>query len=304
MSLLVVGSVAFDAVRTPHGNVDKMLGGSATYFSVAASYFTPVRLVGVVGEDFEEEHHRVLLDRGVCTEGLERVPGKTFFWSGEYAPNMNDRTTLDTQLNVFATFQPKLPPHYRKSPFLFLGNIHPELQSLVQGQMESPQLVGGDTMNLWIETTRPALERMLKGLNILVINDSEARLLSGEWNLAKAARAIRKMGPQTVVIKRGDNGASVYEEGHSFFAPALPIEEVHDPTGAGDSFAGGFMGYLASQDGGNHPSSINQMRRAIVYGSVMGSFAVEQFGLERLRHLTREEIDARYREFQSLTRFE
>jgi sugar/nucleoside kinase (ribokinase family) len=304
MSLLVVGSVAFDAVRTPHGNVDKMLGGSATYFAVAASYFTPVRVVGVVGEDFGEEHHRVLLDRGVCTEGLERVPGKTFFWSGEYAPNMNDRTTLDTQLNVFATFQPKLPPHYRKSPFLFLGNIHPELQSLVQSQMEAPQLIGGDTMNLWIETTRPALERMLKGLNIVVINDSEARMLSGEWNLAKAARAIRKMGPQTVVIKRGDNGASVYEEGHAFFAPALPIEEVHDPTGAGDSFAGGFMGYLASQEGANHPSSINQMRRAIVYGSVLGSFAVEQFGLERLKHLTREEIDARYREFQSLTRFE
>ena len=302
MSLLVVGSVAFDAVRTPHGNVDKMLGGSATYFAVSASYFAPVQLVGVVGDDFEEEHHKVLLDRGVSTEGLERVPGRTFFWSGEYAPNMNDRTTLDTQLNVFATFQPKLPAEYRKSPFLFLGNIHPELQSLVQSQMESPKLIGGDTMNLWIETARVALEQMMKGLNILVINDSEARMLSGEWNLAKAARAIRGMGPETVVIKRGDNGASVYEEGHTFFAPALPLEEVHDPTGAGDSFAGGFMGYLAAHS--SHPSSVNHMRRAVIYGSVMGSFAVEHFGLERFKTLGRDEIDARYREFQNLTRFE
>ena len=304
MSILVVGSVALDTVKTPFGQAEEVLGGSATYFSAAASFFTDVRLVAVVGEDFPEHHLAFLRSRKVDVRGLQRVPGKTFRWAGEYGFDLNQAHTLDTQLNVFATFQPKLPPHYRKSPFLFLGNIHPELQSLVQSQMEAPQLIGGDTMNLWIETTRPALERMLRGLNIVVINDSEARMLSGEWNLAKAARAIRKMGPQTVVIKRGDNGASVYEEGHAFFAPALPIEEVHDPTGAGDSFAGGFMGYLASQDGTNHPSSINQMRRAIVYGSVLGSFAVEQFGLERLKHLTREEIDSRYREFQSLTRFE
>jgi len=304
MSLLVVGSVAFDAVRTPHGNVDKMLGGSATYFAVAASYFTPVRVVGVVGDDFGEEHRQVFLDRGVCTAGLERVPGKSFFWSGEYAANMNDRTTLDTQLNVFAAFQPKLPAHYRQSPFLFLGNIHPDLQSLVQSQMEAPQLIGGDTMNLWIETTRPALERVLKGLDILVINDSEARLLSGEWNLAKAGSAIRSMGPKTVVIKRGDNGASVYEEDHVFMAPALPLETVHDPTGAGDSFAGGFMGYLASSAASNHATPRARMRRAIIYGSVMGSFAVERFGLERLQQLTREEIDNRYGDFRQLTHFD
>lgn len=304
MSLLVVGSVAFDAVRTPHGNVDKMLGGSATYFAIAASYFTSVQVVGVVGDDFEEQHHRVLTDRGVSTEGLERVPGKTFFWSGEYSPNMNDRTTLDTQLNVFATFQPKLPAHYRQSPFLFLGNIHPELQSLVQGQMESPQLIGGDTMNLWIETTRPALEQMLKGLDILVINDSEARLLSGEWNLARAGRAIRSMGPKTVVVKRGDHGASVYEQDHVFMAPALPLEAVQDPTGAGDSFAGGFMGYLAASAGSSHATPTARMRRAIIYGSVMGSFAVERFGVERLKTLTREEIDDRYSEFRQLTHFD
>ena len=304
MSLLVVGSVAFDAVRTPHGNVDKMLGGSATYFAIAASYFTSVSLVGVVGDDFEEKHLRVLTDRGILTEGLERVPGKTFFWSGEYSPNMNDRTTLDTQLNVFENFQPKLPADYRKAPFLFLGNIHPELQCLVQSQMQSPQLIGGDTMNLWIDTTRPALLRMLKGLDILVINDSEARELSGEWNLARAGRAIRSMGPKTVVIKRGDSGASVYEEDHVFMAPALPLEEVWDPTGAGDSFAGGFMGYLASSAGAAHATPAARMRRAIIYGSVMGSFAVEKFGVDRIKSLTREEIDARYAEFRRLTHFE
>jgi sugar/nucleoside kinase (ribokinase family) len=304
MSLLVVGSVAFDAVRTPHGNVDKMLGGSATYFAVAASYFAPVRVVGVVGDDFEERHLRVLSDRGVSTEGIEHVPGKTFFWSGEYAPNMNDRTTLDTQLNVFADFQPKLPPDYRKSPFLFLANIEPSLQSLVQSQMEPPRLIGGDTMNLWIDTARPALEKMLKGLDILVINDSEARALSGEWNLAKAGRGIRSMGPQTVVIKRGDNGASVYEEDHVFMAPALPLEAVHDPTGAGDSFAGGFMGYLASSADSDHATPRARMRRAIIYGSVMGSFAVERFGLERILNLTRKEIDDRYSEFRQLTYFD
>jgi sugar/nucleoside kinase (ribokinase family) len=304
MSLLVVGSLAFDAVRTPHGIVDKMLGGSATYFAVAASYFTPVRVVGVVGDDFEDRYMRVLTDRRVCTEGIERVPGKTFFWSGEYAPNMNDRTTLDTQLNVFANFQPKLPPHYRKSPFLFLANIEPTLQSLVQSQMEAPRLIGGDTMNLWIETSRPALEQMLRGLDILVINDSEARLLSGEWNLARAGRAIRSLGPKTVVIKRGDSGASVYEEDHVFMAPALPLESVHDPTGAGDSFAGGFMGYLASSADSEHATPRARMRRAIIYGSVMGSFAVERFGLERLQTLTREEIESRYSEFRQLTHFD
>jgi sugar/nucleoside kinase (ribokinase family) len=302
MSLLVVGSVAFDAVETPHGKVDRMLGGSATYIALAASYFAPVQVVGVVGDDFGDEHVRVFLDRGVSTEGLERAPGKTFFWSGVYSPDMNQRTTLVTDLNVFATFQPKLPPHYRKSPYLFLGNIDPELQSQVQSQMQSPRLIGGDTMNLWIDIKRPDLEQMLKGLHVLVINDAEARQLSGEWNLAKAARAIRSMGPPTVVIKRGDNGASVYEEGHIFIAPALPLEDVHDPTGAGDSFAGGFMGYLAAHGDSGELSNVNHIRRAIIYGSVMGSFAVERFGLERLRTLTRQEIDARYREFQSLMR--
>jgi sugar/nucleoside kinase (ribokinase family) len=304
MSLLVVGSVAFDAVKTPHGSVDRMLGGSASYVAIAASYFTPVRVVGVVGDDFGDEHHDVFVQHGVCTEGIERVAGKTFFWSGEYSPNMNDRTTLDTQLNVFATFEPKLPDHYRQSPYLFLGNIDPELQTRVQRQMADPRLIGGDTMNFWIEGKREHLLDTLRGMHALIINDSEARLLSGEWNLPKAAKAIRRMGPETVVIKRGDNGATIYQEGHIFMAPALPLEIVHDPTGAGDSFAGGFMGYLSSLPPSKDAIAPNHLRRAMIYGSVMGSFTVERFGLERLKHLKREEIDARFREFQRLTQFD
>ena len=304
MSLLVVGSVAFDAVKTPKGSVDRMLGGSATYFSVAASYFTPVRVVGVVGEDFGHEHLQVFSERGIGTEGLERVPGKTFFWSGEYSKNLNDCRTLDTQLNVFATFHPKLPPEYRQSPYLFLANIDPELQWSVQSQMQSPVLIAGDTMNFWIEGKRAELEKTLKRVHILIINDSEARLLSREYNLSRAARVIRAMGPDLVVIKRGDNGASLFRDGETFSTSALPIEEVYDPTGAGDSFAGGFMGYLASQRTAVDNLSRSTLRRAIIYGSVMGSFAVERFGLERLRQLTQEEIAARFQEFRHLTHFE
>ena len=304
MSLLVVGSVAFDSVRGPRGSVERMLGGSATYFSIAASYFTQVRVVGVVGDDFGEEHHSVLLERGVCTEGLERVPGKTFFWAGEYSENMNERRTLETQLNVFATFEPKLPPHYRQSPYLFLGNIDPELQLAVADQMESPALVAGDTMDLWINVKREALEKTLRKIHILIINDAEARQLSGEHNLLKAGRAIQSMGPETVVIKRGDNGATLLREEEIFSLPALPLHEFDDPTGAGDSFAGGFMGYLASRGVVRNGMDRKSFRRAVVYGSVMGSFAVERFGVERLRHLNREEIEDRLREFQRLIHFE
>ena len=304
MTLLVVGSVAFDAVRGPRGKVDRMLGGSATYFSVAASYFTQVQVVGVVGDDFGEEHHSVFTERNIGTAGLERVAGKTFFWSGEYNQDMNERTTLDTQLNVFASFQPKLPPHYRKSPYLFLGNIDPELQSLVQGQMEAPALIAGDTMNFWIEGKRAELENTLRGLHAVIINDSEARQFSGEYNLLKAARAILAIGPSTVVIKRGDNGATMFRKKEVFCAPALPLEEVFDPTGAGDSFAGGFMGYLASCGAAADGGDTNDFRRAMIYGSVMGSFAVEKFGLERLRQLSREQIDARFQQFRCLVQFD
>ena len=304
VTLLVVGSVAFDSVRCPRGSVDRMVGGSATYFAVAASYFAPVQVVGVVGDDFQEEHHRIFAERGVSTEGLERVPGKTFFWSGEYSADLNERQTLDTQLNVFASFQPKLPPHYRQSPYLFLGNIDPELQLLVQSQMEAPALIAGDTMNFWIEGKRAALEKTLRKIDVLIINDSEARQLSGQYNLLKASRAIRAMGPEALVIKRGDNGATMFREGEVFSIPALPLEEVSDPTGAGDSFAGGFMGTVASLGIARDGMEGNVFRRAMIYGSVMGSFAVEQFGLERLRHLSRDEIDARFQEFRQLTRFE
>ena len=304
MRLLVVGSVAFDAVRTPHGSVERMVGGSATYFSVAASYFTQVCVVGVVGDDFEDEHHQVFIERSISTDGLERVPGKTFFWSGEYSADLNDRTTLVTDLNVFASFEPKLPPHYRQTPYLFLGNIDPELQSLVQRQMENPHLIAGDTMNFWIEGKRDKLAETLRTIGVLIINDSEARLLSGEHNLVKAARAIRAMGPPTVVIKRGDNGATLFRDGEIFSAPALPLEEVYDPTGAGDSFAGGFMGYLAAHLVPGTELAPDVLRRAIIFGSVMGSFAVEQFGLDRLRKLSRPAIDERYDEFRRLTRFD
>jgi sugar/nucleoside kinase (ribokinase family) len=305
MKLVVVGSVAFDSVRGPRGCVERMLGGSATYFAIAASYFTSVRVVGVVGDDFADEHHSVLLNRGVCTQGLERVAGKTFFWSGEYSADMNDRQTLDTQLNVFAEFQPKLPVDYRSTPYLFLGNIDPELQSMVAGQMQNPKLIAGDTMNFWIEGKRAALEQTLRKIHVLLINDSEARLLSGHFNLVKAGRAIQALGPETVVIKRGDNGVTMLQENDIFSFPALPLEEVHDPTGAGDSFAGGFMGYLASRSGLNgHALDRNAFRRAAIYGSVMGSFAVEKFGVDRLLNLTREEIETRLSELRHLTHFE
>jgi len=304
MSLLVVGSVAFDSVRGPRGAVERMLGGSATYFAIAASYFTEVRLVGVVGDDFGEEHHSVLINRGICTKGLERVPGKTFFWSGEYSTDMNDRQTLDVQLNVFATFEPKLSSQYRQSPYLFLGNIDPELQHSVAAQMESPLLIAGDTMNFWIEGKRKELHQTLKRIHVLIVNDQEARLLSGEFNLIKAGRAIQAMGPETVVIKRGDNGVTMLQDDDIFSFPALPLDEVFDPTGAGDSFAGGFMGYLTSRGLANGGVDRKAFRRAAIYGSVMGSFAVEKFGVDRLLHLTREEIDERLNRFRLLTHFE
>jgi sugar/nucleoside kinase (ribokinase family) len=235
---------------------------------------------------------------------LKRVPGKTFLWSGEYSANMNERQTLDTQLNVFATFDPKLPEHYRKSPYLFLGNIDPELQLAVANQMESPTLIAGDTMNFWIDGKRKELEKTLRKIHILMINDSEARDLSGEYNLLKAFRVIHSMGPETVVIKRGDNGATMSHAGEIFSVPALLLDEVYDPTGAGDSFGGGFMGYLASSGAGRNGTDKNAFRRAMIYGSVMGSFAVEKFGVDRLLHLSREEIDARLHDFQKLTHFE
>lgn len=300
MSLLVVGSVAFDSVRTPHGHADSILGGAATYFSVAASWFTPVRVVAVVGEDFSEQHLSVFASRGIDTTGLERAAGKTFRWQGEYVGDMNEARTLDTQLNVFERFAPKIPASYLPSEYVFLGNIDPLLQLHVRAQLPSTRLVGLDTMNYWIRGKLEALKKTLAAVDVLLVNEGEARMLSGEWNLTKAAAAIRKMGPRSVVVKRGEHGVSLFTAGSIFSAPGYPLDQVQDPTGAGDTFAGGFMGHLARTGDLSEPNS----RRAVVYGSVLASFAVEEFGLSRLLRLTPQEIEARFREFKTLTHFD
>jgi sugar/nucleoside kinase (ribokinase family) len=309
MSLVVVGSVAYDGVETPHGKVDRMLGGAATYISLAAAYFTPVRIVAVVGEDFAPEDVELLRSRNIDLAGLERVPGKTFFWSGVYSADMNDRTTLRTDLNVFAGFDPKLPESYRHDPYLLLGNIQPALQRSVRAQMNHLRLAGGDTMNFWINDFREELLATLCQWDFLLINDSEARLLSGEYNLRRAAARILEMGPRTLVIKRGEYGAILFGRTRGtprhFIAPGYLLEDVFDPTGAGDCFAGGFIGYLAGRgvDPAGGEIDFDELRRAVIYGSVMGSFCCEQFGVDRFRTLTRDEIEARYREFKSCTDF-
>jgi sugar/nucleoside kinase (ribokinase family) len=303
MSLLVVGSVAYDGVETPHGKVDRMLGGAATYISLAASYFTDVKLVGVVGDDFASEDIDLLASRHIDLEGLERVPGKTFFWAGVYSADMNDRTTLQTDLNVFADFKPKLPASYRSTPYLLLGNIQPALQKSVKAQMNGVKLTGGDTMNYWINDYRDELLETIREWDFLLINDSEARLLSGEHNLRRAAARILAMGPQTLVVKRGEYGAILFRKDCHFMAPGYLLEDVFDPTGAGDCFAGGFIGYLAGCRQDNRGIEMADWRRAVIYGSVMGSFCCEKFGVDRFRTLTRDEIEARYREFQSCTSF-
>ena len=300
MSLLVVGSVAFDAIETPFGKVDRTLGGAATYFALAASHFTPVRLVAIVGEDFSEEDTAVFRGRKIDLAGLERVPGKSFFWSGRYSQNMNERTTLRTDLNVFAAFRPTLPRAYRDSQHVFLGNIDPTLQRSVLKQVRPrPKAVGLDTMNFWISGTPKELRETLKHVQILTINDDETRQLTGEHNLFRAARHVFQMGPKTLIIKRGENGAIMVHKDFVFAVPAFPLEEVQDPTGAGDTFAGGFMGYLASRGRISEPV----LRSAMVYGSVLASFTVERFGVERLAKVTRKEITARARQFARMTTF-
>ena len=298
--LLVVGAVAFDSVRTPYGEAENILGGAATYLAVTASWFAPVRVVAVVGDDLGEEYLRVFHDRGIDTAGLVRAPGKTFRWSGEYTGDMNEARTLETHLNVFERFSPTLPGSYLDSEFVFLGNIDPVLQLHVRRQLPQARLAGLDSMNYWIKGKPEELKKALAEVDILVINETEARMLSGISNLKKAAEVIRKMGPSTLVIKRGEHGVMLFSERGIFSAPAFPLDEVHDPTGAGDSFAGGFMGYLAKAG----EFSDGQLRRAVIYGSVMASYAVEEFGLSRLLRLTPKEIEARYREFKTLTHFD
>jgi sugar/nucleoside kinase (ribokinase family) len=310
MAILVVGSVAFDSIETPHGKVDHCLGGAATHFALAASYFTPVRVIAVVGKDFTAEHEAVLTRRGIDTRGLERANGLSFHWKGEYAGAMDSAKTLQTDLNVFQTFEPKIPAEYKDSEYLFLANIDPVLQAHVRSQMSNVRRVCGDTMNYWISDHAANLAKVLRELDVLLINDGEARMLAGEHNIVQAAKKVLAMGPKTLVVKHGEYGATAFfSEGsfdgsvkmlHPFRAPALPLAEVVDPTGAGDSFAGGFYGYLASQ-----PELTPEVfRRAMFYGGVMGSFAVERFGTERLQNVTREEIDERFKLFREISHLE
>jgi sugar/nucleoside kinase (ribokinase family) len=299
--LLVVGSVAFDSVATPFGAVQEALGGSATFFSYAASFFTHVRLLATVGEDFPQAHLDLLRGRGIDIASLQVSKGRTFRWAGEYGYDLNEAKTLDTQLNVFADFKPVLAPEVRRVPYLFLANIDPVLQLDVLHQMdERPRLVALDTMNFWIRGKREDLGRVLAEVDVVTINDGEARELAGEPNLVRATRAIAAMGPKTVVVKRGEYGALMFCDGAFFMVPAYPLDSVYDPTGAGDSFAGGFVGYLSAMDS----VDAQTMRRALVYGSVVASFAVEDFSLNRLIRLTREEIEGRFAAFGDLTRME
>jgi sugar/nucleoside kinase (ribokinase family) len=300
MALLVVGSVALDTLETPFGRREDVLGGSASYFSVCASFFTPTRAVAVVGEDFPEEHVRFLASRGVDLAGLVRRPGRTFRWKGRYEFDLNTAHTLETQLNVFAEFRPDLPAHFRDSEYVFLGNIDPDLQRAVLDQVRAPRLVACDTMNFWISSKRESLLRTLRRVDLLFVNDAEARQLAGEHNIVKAAQAILTMGPRRVVVKRGEYGALFFGGDEVFAASAYPLADVFDPTGAGDSFAGGFMGYLARA--GRVERAV--LRRAIVLGGVLASFAVEEFSLDRLRRLTADEIRGRYGDFRQLGHFD
>ena len=297
MSLLVVGSIAFDSVETPTDCRDHVIGGSATYFSYAASYFTPVNLVGVVGEDWPDEHTQLLESRNINTEGLEVKPGeKTFSWKGKYLPNMNDRETLEVNLNVFETFSPVLPDSYKDTPFVFLANGAPTVQMQVLDQVNNPKFVVADTMDLWINIQKNELLQLIKRIDGLVLNDSEAKLLTGEENLVKAGQAVLDLGAKFCVLKKGEHGAMYFGEDDCYVLPAFPTDQVLDPTGAGDSFAGGMMGYLASQDA-TDPESI---KRALVYGTLVASYNVEDFSLERMKQIEREALDQRFSQYKQM----
>jgi sugar/nucleoside kinase (ribokinase family) len=302
MALTVVGSIAFDTVKTPFGERQRMLGGAATHFSLAASYFTEVRPVGPVGEDFGAEHFEVLERCGVLTEDIERVPGgRSFFWRGRYEYDLNVAHTEDTQLGVFAEFEPKLSERSREADTLFLANIQPDLQRQVRAQCAAPRFSGLDSMNLWIETAKDSLRAAVAEVDCLVVNDAEIRQLTGESNLARAARAVMDLGPRAVVAKQGEYGAALFTEDGFFALPGFPLEDVRDPTGAGDSFAGGFFGYLDGQAGEVDEA---HLRRAMGYGTVLASFNVEEFGTERVSRLSREEIDERFETLRRMTQFE
>ncbi len=302
MSILVVGSLAFDDIETPFGRSDNTLGGSSTYIALSSSYFSDeIKLVGVVGNDFEDDHFRLLHNNGIDTKGIQVIEdGKTFRWSGRYHYDMNTRDTLDTQLNVFADFDPHIPAPYRESKYVCLGNIDPELQMKVLDQVSNPELVILDTMNFWIEGKPEKLKKTLERVDIFILNDSEARLLSGDPNLVKSARIIRNMGPKTLIIKKGEHGALLFTDNGIFAAPAYPLESIYDPTGAGDTFAGGFLGHLARAGELND----RELRKAVLYGSAMASFCVEKFGTEKLANLELLEIEDRYQSFLELSKIE
>ncbi|WMJ71569.1 PfkB family carbohydrate kinase [Cytophagaceae bacterium ABcell3] len=303
MSLLVVGSVAFDAIETPFGKTDKIVGGAATYIGLSASYFSNnINLVSVVGEDFPKEDVKLLEAKGIDTAGLQIKEGeKTFFWSGRYHNDMNSRDTLVTELNVLGEFDPVVPDAYQKCDYLMLGNLAPKVQSLVINRLKKrPKLIVMDTMNFWMDVAMDDLKETISMVDVLSINDEEARQLSGEYSLVKAAKKILCMGPKILMIKKGEHGALLFNENHVFFAPALPLEDVFDPTGAGDTFAGGFIGYLA----GSGDISFENMKRAVIYGSAMASFCVEKFGTERLANLTQKELEGRIKDFVELVQFE
>ena len=301
--LLIVGTVAFDAIETPFGKPDKILGGAATYIGLSASFFNlKSAIVSVVGDDFPQEHLDLLISKNIDISGLEIVKGgKTFFWSGKYHNDLNSRDTLATELNVLADFQPKVPQDYKDSDVVMLGNLHPLVQSSVLDQMEStPKLVVLDTMNFWMDCALPELLEVIKRVDVITINDEEARQLSGEYSLVKAAAKIQTMGPKYVVIKKGEHGALIFQGKEVFFAPALPLEEVFDPTGAGDTFAGGFAGFITQSEN----ISFENMKNAVIYGSNLASFCVEKFGTERMEHLQHEEVVSRLKQFKALTQFD
>jgi sugar/nucleoside kinase (ribokinase family) len=301
MTVLCVGSVALDSVETPFGKADNVLGGSGNFFSSSASHFAPVQLVGVIGNDYPiDDLKSKFANRPIDLSGVERADGLSFRWRGRYRHDLNSAETLETHLGVFSNFRPKIPDQFKHAPFVFLGNIDPRLQLEVLTQVEKPKLVACDTMNFWIESRRPDLLNLLERVDLIFLNDAEARQLTEEFNLVKAARWIMKRGPKHVVIKKGEHGAFMFTESTIFFAPAYPLESVFDPTGAGDSFAGGFMGYLAKTGDVSEES----LRRAVVYGSAMGSFAVEKFSVERLLEITKSDIQKRVAEFYKLVAFE
>lgn len=303
MSLLTIGTVAFDDIETPYGKAERVVGGAALYAGLAASYFTPeIQLVSVIGEDYDQKTLELLKNRGVDIDGIEVVKGgKSFFWAGKYHTNMNSRDTLTTELNVLADFNPILPEKYKNANYVLLGNLTPDVQMQVIDQLSSkPKLIAMDTMNFWMDIAMDSLKKVLKKIDLLTINEEEARQLSGEHSLVKAAKVIHAMGPQFLVIKKGEHGALLFHEEGVFFAPALPLEEVFDPTGAGDTFAGGFIGYIAA----TNDTSFTNMKRAIIYGSAMASFCVEQFSIKAIENLSKETINARVKEFESLTRFD